>query len=105
VVALDLKSGDTWARDYRISSEAGIAVESGTAAAENQSALAEYMQQLVENYVEHDAWFRQQVNKGLLDQFVKSVGIPFDYMLEDFRSDESTSRYLKGARSKELQRR
>jgi predicted transcriptional regulator len=35
------------------------------AAAENQSEPAEYVQQLVENYVEHDAWFRQQVKKGL----------------------------------------
>jgi predicted transcriptional regulator len=34
-------------------------------AAENQSEAAEYVQQLVENYVEHDAWFRQQVKKGL----------------------------------------
>lgn len=35
------------------------------AAAENQSEPAEYVQQLVENYVEHDLWFRQQVKKGL----------------------------------------
>jgi predicted transcriptional regulator len=34
-------------------------------AAENQSAPAEYVQQLVENYLEHDAWFRQQVKRGL----------------------------------------
>lgn len=34
-------------------------------AAENQRAPAEYVQQLVENYLEHDAWFRQQVKKGL----------------------------------------
>jgi Uncharacterised protein family (UPF0175) len=38
-----------------------------------------------------------------VDQFMKSVGIPFDYTLEDFMGDESTSRYLKEARSKELQ--
>lgn len=35
------------------------------AAAESQSKPAEYVQQLVENYVEHDLWFRQQVKKGL----------------------------------------
>ncbi len=35
------------------------------AAADNQSAPADYVQQLVENYVEHDAWFRKQVKKGL----------------------------------------
>ncbi len=34
-------------------------------AVENHSAPAEYVQQLLENYVEHDAWFRQQVKKGL----------------------------------------
>jgi predicted transcriptional regulator len=35
------------------------------AAAENQSDPADYVQRLVENYVEHDTWFRQQVKKGL----------------------------------------
>lgn len=35
------------------------------AAAENQSEPAEYVQQLAENYVEHDTWFRQQVKTGL----------------------------------------
>jgi predicted transcriptional regulator len=34
-------------------------------AAENNSAADEYVQQLVEHYVDHDAWFRQQVQKGL----------------------------------------
>jgi len=34
-------------------------------AAENNSAADEYVQQLVERYVDHDAWFRQQVQKGL----------------------------------------
>jgi predicted transcriptional regulator len=35
------------------------------AAAENNSGAEEYVKQLVENYLEHDAWFRQQVKKGL----------------------------------------
>jgi predicted transcriptional regulator len=35
------------------------------AAAENNSAAEEYVTQLVEHYLEHDAWFRQQVKKGL----------------------------------------
>ena len=35
------------------------------AAAENKSGAAEYIKQLVEHYVDHDAWFRQQVTKGL----------------------------------------
>jgi len=35
------------------------------AAAENKSGAEEYVQQLVEHYVDHDAWFRQQVTRGL----------------------------------------
>lgn len=34
-------------------------------AAENNRGAEEYVQQLVEHYVDHDAWFRQQVKKGL----------------------------------------
>ena len=30
------------------------------AAAENKSGAEEYVKQLVEHYVDHDAWFRQQ---------------------------------------------
>jgi predicted transcriptional regulator len=39
-------------------------------AAENNSGTEEYVRQLVENYVDHDAWFRQKVKAGLkqLDQ-------------------------------------
>ncbi len=35
------------------------------AAAANQSSAAEYVQELVEHYVDHDTWFRQQVNEGM----------------------------------------
>jgi predicted transcriptional regulator len=35
------------------------------AAAENHSGAEEYVKQLVEHYLDHDAWFRQQVRKGL----------------------------------------
>lgn len=35
------------------------------AAAENKSGAEEYVKQLVEHYLEHDAWFRQQVKRGL----------------------------------------
>jgi predicted transcriptional regulator len=40
------------------------------AAAENGSDTDGYVQQLVEHYVDHDAWFRQKVRKSLehLDQ-------------------------------------
>jgi len=34
-------------------------------AAENRSGADEYVQQLVENYVDHDAWFRQKVTASL----------------------------------------
>ncbi len=35
------------------------------AAAESKSGTEEYVQQLVEHYIDHDAWFRQQVTRGL----------------------------------------
>jgi predicted transcriptional regulator len=35
------------------------------AAKENNSGPAEYVQRLVEHYVDHDVWFREQVKKGL----------------------------------------
>jgi len=35
------------------------------AAAENNSGAEEFVKQLVEHYLDHDAWFRQQVKKGL----------------------------------------
>ena len=34
-------------------------------AAENNRGAEEYVQQLVEHYVDHDAWFCQEVKKGL----------------------------------------
>jgi predicted transcriptional regulator len=39
-------------------------------AAENNSGAEEYVRQLVEHYLDHDAWFRQKVKTGLrqLDQ-------------------------------------
>jgi hypothetical protein len=38
-----------------------------------------------------------------VDEFMTRSGVPFDYTVEDFQSDETTGRYLKEARSKELQ--
>lgn len=35
------------------------------AAAENKTGADKYVEQLVENYVDHDLWFRQQVKEGL----------------------------------------
>ena len=34
-------------------------------AAENSSGADEYVQQLVERYLDHEAWFRKQVKKGM----------------------------------------
>ena len=34
-------------------------------AAENNSGAEEYVQQLIEHYLDHDAWFRQKVKTGL----------------------------------------
>ncbi len=34
-------------------------------AAENNSGAEEYVRQLVEHYLDHDAWFRQKVKMGL----------------------------------------
>jgi predicted transcriptional regulator len=34
-------------------------------AAENNSGAEEYVRQLVEHYLDHDAWFRQKVKAGL----------------------------------------
>lgn len=33
-------------------------------AAENRSASAAYVEQLVEHYLDHDAWFREKVKRG-----------------------------------------
>jgi predicted DNA-binding protein len=35
------------------------------AAEENGIGSAEYVRQLVEHYLDYDAWFRRKVNKGL----------------------------------------
>ncbi len=39
-------------------------------AAENDSGAEEYTRQLIEHYLDHDAWFREKVKRGLrqLDQ-------------------------------------
>jgi predicted transcriptional regulator len=55
-------------------------------AAENNSGAEEYVRQLVEHYLEHDAWLRQKVKTGLsqLDQgeFVthEEIGARIDQM-------------------------
>jgi predicted transcriptional regulator len=43
-------------------------------AAENNTGAEEYTRQLIEQYLDHDAWFREKVKKGLgqldRDEFV-----------------------------------
>ncbi len=57
------------------------------AARENNSGPAEYVQQLVEHYVDHDVWFREQVKTALhqLDrgEFLthKEMGVRIEQML------------------------
>jgi len=46
---------------FRLTNE----TESSRVAAENSSDPDGYVQQLVEHYLDHDAWFRQNVKKGL----------------------------------------
>lgn len=40
-----------------------------------------------------------------VDEFMMRAGVPFDYTLEDFLSDEPTSQYLREARKKDVGRR
>ncbi len=40
-----------------------------------------------------------------VDEFMKRACVPFDYRVDDFEHDAETSRYLREARDKELQRR
>jgi predicted transcriptional regulator len=49
--------------EVHLSAELQAKVE--RAAAENKSGAEEYVKQLVERYVDHDAWFRERVTKGL----------------------------------------
>jgi predicted transcriptional regulator len=49
------------------------------AAAETGSGSAEYVQQLVEHYLDHDAWFRRKVN-GSLQQLDRGEFITHEEM-------------------------
>ena len=52
-----------WNMEVHLTPELQAKVEQ--AAAENNSDAQAYIKQLVEHYLDHDAWFRQQVKKGL----------------------------------------
>jgi hypothetical protein len=43
----------------------GLETKVSRIAAENQTGADEYVQQLVESCVDHDAWFGNKVSKGL----------------------------------------
>jgi predicted transcriptional regulator len=49
------------------------------AAKANNRSPDEYVQQLVEHYVDHDVWFREQVKKGL-DQLDRGEFLTHDQM-------------------------
>jgi predicted transcriptional regulator len=49
------------------------------AAKDNNRGPEEYVQQLVEHYVDHDVWFREQVKKGL-DQLDRGEFLTHDQM-------------------------
>ena len=49
------------------------------AAKDNNRGREEYVQQLVEHYVDHDVWFREQVKKGL-DQLDRGEFLTHDQM-------------------------
>jgi predicted transcriptional regulator len=49
------------------------------AAKANNRSPEEYVQQLVEHYVDHDVWFREQVKKGL-DQLDRGEFLTHDQM-------------------------
>ena len=71
--------------DFRAAKREGVL----RIAAENSSDADEYIQQLVERYVDHDAWFREQVKKGM-DQLDRG---------EFFRHEEIGARIEKMFRS------
>ena len=49
------------------------------AAKDNNRGPEEYVQQLVEHYVDHDVWFREQAKKGL-DQLDRGEFLTHDQM-------------------------
>jgi predicted transcriptional regulator len=49
-------------------------------AEENHRGAEEYVQELLEHYVDHDAWFRQEVKKGL-DQLDREEAVPHDELV------------------------
>ena len=51
--------------NYGSASASRTQAEVDRAGAEKNSGPEEYVKQLVEHYLDHDAWFRQQVKKGL----------------------------------------
>lgn len=62
---IDVDARCAWASVMEVRLNAELQAKVERAAAENQSDPAQYVEKLVENYVEHDAWFRQNVKKGL----------------------------------------
>jgi len=64
-IALTLPSTIGRLTDMEVHLKPELQARVDRAAKENNSGPAEYVQQLVEHYVDHDVWFREQVKKGL----------------------------------------
>jgi len=82
--ALDTNYFDASALFMEVNLSPELQAKLARIAAENNSDAEEYVRQLIEHYLEHDAWLRQKVKKGLgqLDQeeFVahKEIGAHID---------------------------
>jgi predicted transcriptional regulator len=56
-------TAEAWLMEVNLSPE--LQAKLARIAAENNSGAEEYVRQLVEHYLEHDAWLRQKVKAGL----------------------------------------
>jgi predicted transcriptional regulator len=62
---LDPQRGFPYAKAMEVHFAPELQAKLDRVAAENRRGADEYVQQLVENYLDHDAWFRQKVSASL----------------------------------------
>lgn len=62
---LDARRGFPYPRAMEVHFTPELQAKLETVAAENRRGADEYVQELVESYVDHDAWFRQKVTGSL----------------------------------------
>jgi predicted transcriptional regulator len=65
VSAVDTVERRSYSENMEVSFKPDLLAKVNRIAAENNSGPEEYVHQLVEHYVDHDAWFREQVKNGL----------------------------------------